>query len=313
MMKKIIFNMMNNIMKKVVFVKKKLIYVMLIVIICLFFIICLFLIIIYLLFIVYTDDPEINNFDIDFFISEFKKLFKDPNLLWKKITLFSSSSPTDLTIPGSDLGRPLVARPLNLTAEIPQNNTPEIPQNNVPESSLTRFEGIRSRKEFSWLRRYLTDRFMTENIGGFNVNDANVLQGKENAEFWTRSRANDIMKVDRLLNQSGINVTASMPDSLDNSRVIETYRMKYYVILDKNYSNNNFSLLEKSLKDFHVKEELFNNNYDIGVKQVAARGSDRALLSKNLTDNAKLGIELSKLIGKSPISNPHSINYLINK
>jgi hypothetical protein len=42
-----------------------------------------------------------------------------------------------------------VARPLNLTAEIPQNNTPEIPQNNVPESSLTRFEGIRSRKEFS--------------------------------------------------------------------------------------------------------------------------------------------------------------------
>src|ERR1700716_226754 len=121
------------------------------------------------------------------------------------------------------------------------------------------------------------------------------------------------MKVDRLLNQSGINVTTSMPDSLDNYRVIETYRMKYYVFLDKNYSNNNFSLLEKSLKDFHVKEELFNNNYDIGVKQVAARGSDRALLGKNLTDNAKLGIELSKLIGKSPISNPHSINYLINK
>ena len=305
MMKKIIFNMMNNIMKKVVVVKKKLIYVMLIVIICLFFIIYLFLIIIYLLFIVYTDDPEINDFDIDFFISEFKKIFKDPNLLWKKITLFSSSSPTDLTIPGSDLGRPLMPRPLNLTAEIPQNN--------VPESSLTQFEGIRSRKEFSWLRRYLTDRFMTENIGGFNVNDANVLQGKENAEFWTRSRANDIMKVDRLLNQSGINVTASMPDSLDYCRVIETYRMKYYVFLDKNYSNNNFSLLEKSLKDFHVKEELFNNNYDIGVKQVAARGSDRALLGKNLTDNAKLGIELSKLIGKSPISNPHSINYLINK
>jgi hypothetical protein len=67
--------------------------------------------------------------------------------------------------------------------EIPQNNTPEVPQNNVPESSLIRFEGIRSRREFWGLRGYLTDRFITENIEGFNVNDANVLQGKENAEF----------------------------------------------------------------------------------------------------------------------------------
>lgn len=353
MMKKIIF----NIMKKVVVVTKKLFYAMLIVIIFLF-------IIIYMLFLVYINDSDID-FKVDCLISyifELKNLFIDPSLSGQKITLFSSSSSTDLTKSGSDSGRPLVPRPPGSTsdgtrlprppryigtdrhmlprpprsigtdghimprpprsiAEIPQgnipeisqNNTSEISQNNVPESSLRRFAGIRLRSEFWWLRHYLTDSFITEHIEGFNVNDANVLQGKENASYWLKSRANDIVKVDRVLNQSGINVTTSMPDSLHNFRIIETYRLKYYVIVDKYYSDKDFSLLEKSLKDFHFKEELFSKNYDIGLKQGGGDRIYKILVRGLLDDNLKLGTELSNLIGRSPIHNPHSISYLINK
>jgi hypothetical protein len=122
-----------------------------------------------------------------------------------------------------------------------------------------------------------------------------------------------MVKVDRILNQSGINVTSTMPDSLHNYRVIETYRSNYYVIVDKYYSDKDFSLLEKCLKDFHFKEEMFGKNYDIGFIQSAPRGTDRKLLSEFLNASAKLGIELSNLIGKSPIRNPYSISFLINK
>jgi hypothetical protein len=121
-------------------------------------------------------------------------------------------------------------------------------------------------------------------------------------------------KVNRILNQSGINVTTRMPDSLDNYRVIETFRNKYYVCKDNYFSEKDFSLLKNYLKDFHLKEGLFNKNYDVGLKQTI-RGDSRirTLLRESLGDNAKLDLELQDLIKRSPIYNPHSISYLINR
>jgi hypothetical protein len=191
---------------------------------------------------------------------------------------------------------------------------PEGLQDNIPEGPLTRVESIRSRNEFWSTRDRLTNRFITENIEGFNINPVNELQGKENADFWTKSRTNDIVKVNRILNQSGINVTIERPDSLHNYQVIETYRNKYYVIRDNYFSEKDFSLLKKCLKDFHFKEELFNKNYDIGIRQTI-RGDSRIrnLLNEFLVENVKLDLELAGLISRSPIYNPHSISYLINR
>lgn len=296
-------------MKKVEVVIEKLFYFMLIVIICLF-------IIIYTLFLICINPLDIDDIEIKgfiFFITESEYFYRDPSMLGEKISLLSSnpskdlnilgssSSSNDLTQLGSNLGRPLMP-------------IPETPQDNIPESTLTKVEGIRSRNEFWFTRDRLTNRFIIEYIEGFKINPANELQGKENADFWTKSRTNDIAKVNRILNQSGINVAVEMPDSLDNYRVIETYRIKYYVIKDNYFSEKDFSLLKKCLKDFEFKEELFHKNYDIGIKQSIGTGSiTRKLLGEFLGDNVKLDLEMSGLIRKSPIYNPHSVSYLINR
>jgi hypothetical protein len=109
-----------------------------------------------------------------------------------------------------------------------------------------------------------------------------------------------------------MNITRETPDSLHNYRVIETYRKKYYVLIDYCFSEKDFSLLKKYLKDFHFKEEMFNMNYDISLSQNRSVIT-RKLLGEFLNDNTKLDLELTDLIRKSPIYNPHSISYIINR
>jgi len=59
---------------------------------------------------------------------------------------------------------------------------------------------------------------------------------------------------------------------------------------------------------------LFHKNYDIGVRQSVGGGSTvKKQLAEFLGANVKLDLELSDLINRSPIINPHSISYLINK